>query len=80
MIYAAHSRHLNPRVGGSTYNHLLSTESRPIVDPIQSVAPYAILIDAKSGVVLFEKNADDLMRPSSMAKLMTAELAFKSVR
>jgi D-alanyl-D-alanine carboxypeptidase (penicillin-binding protein 5/6) len=59
---------------------LFSTGSRPIADQIQSVAPYAILIEAKSGVVLFEKNADDLMRPSSMAKLMIAEFVFKAIR
>jgi D-alanyl-D-alanine carboxypeptidase (penicillin-binding protein 5/6) len=57
-----------------------STESRPIAQEIQSAAPYAILIEAKSGAVLFEKNADELMPPSSMAKLMTAEFVFKAIR
>jgi D-alanyl-D-alanine carboxypeptidase (penicillin-binding protein 5/6) len=47
---------------------------------IHGAAPYAILIEAKTGVVLFEKNADELMPPSSMAKLMTAEFAFKAIR
>ena len=36
-------------------------------------APTAILIEASSGSVLFEKNADELRAPSSMMKLMTAE-------
>jgi D-alanyl-D-alanine carboxypeptidase (penicillin-binding protein 5/6) len=35
-------------------------------------APTAILIEASSGSVLFEKNADELRAPSSMMKLMTA--------
>jgi len=35
-------------------------------------APTAILIEATSGSVLFEKNADELRAPSSMMKLMTA--------
>ncbi|WP_322517181.1 D-alanyl-D-alanine carboxypeptidase family protein [Rhodopseudomonas palustris] len=39
-------------------------------------APSAILIDGESGSVLFEKNADELRPPSSMLKLMTAELVF----
>src|SRR5690606_1385253 len=42
----------------------------------QTAAPYAILTEAESGSVLFEKNADDLMYPSSMSKLMTAEYVF----
>ena len=45
----------------------------------QVAAPYAILIDAQSGTVLYEKNADQLMFPSSMAKLMTAELVFHQI-
>lgn len=42
----------------------------------ESQAPSAILIDAESGSVLFEKNADELRAPSSMMKLMTVELVF----
>ncbi len=42
----------------------------------QTVAPHAILIDAESGTVLFEKAADQLVPPASLAKLMTAELVF----
>jgi D-alanyl-D-alanine carboxypeptidase (penicillin-binding protein 5/6) len=39
-------------------------------------APHAILIEAKSGSVLFERNADQLIHPASLAKLMTAEYVF----
>ena len=39
-------------------------------------APHAILIEAKSGSVLFERNADQLIYPASLAKLMTAEYVF----
>lgn len=46
---------------------------------ITTSAPFAILVDADSGSVLFEKNADDLMSPASMVKVMTAELAFKAI-
>jgi len=48
----------------------------PKKDEFQTKAPRAILIDADSGSILFEKNADELMAPSSLAKLMTAELVF----
>ncbi len=43
-------------------------------------APTAILIEASSGAVLFEKNADELRAPSSMMKLMTAEVVFHAVK
>ncbi|UFS78040.1 D-alanyl-D-alanine carboxypeptidase [Tardiphaga sp. 37S4] len=42
-------------------------------------APTAILIEAGSGSVLFEKNADELRAPSSMMKLMTVELVFDAL-
>jgi D-alanyl-D-alanine carboxypeptidase (penicillin-binding protein 5/6) len=43
-------------------------------------APTAILIEATSGSVLFEKNADELRAPSSMMKLMTAETVFHAIK
>src|SRR6202789_3409743 len=42
-------------------------------------AQHAILIEASSGSVLFEKNADELRAPSSMMKLMTAEVVFHAI-
>jgi D-alanyl-D-alanine carboxypeptidase (penicillin-binding protein 5/6) len=43
-------------------------------------APNAILIEASSGSVLFEKNADELRAPSSMQKLMTVEVVFDALK
>src|ERR1700689_1068078 len=43
-------------------------------------APTAILIEATSGSVLSEKNADELRAPSSMMKLMTAEGVFHALK
>lgn len=43
-------------------------------------APTAILIEASSGAVLFEKNADQLRPPSSMMKMMTAEVFFDAIQ
>ena len=42
-------------------------------------APHAILIDADNGGVLFERDADRLIFPASLAKLMTAEYVFNEV-
>jgi serine-type D-Ala-D-Ala carboxypeptidase (penicillin-binding protein 5/6) len=46
----------------------------------QTLAQQAILVDADSGTVLFEKNADDLMAPASMAKTMTVEVIFHEIQ
>src|SRR5882762_5602560 len=43
-------------------------------------APTAILIEASSGSVLFEKNADELRAPSSMMTLMTVETVFRAIK
>jgi D-alanyl-D-alanine carboxypeptidase (penicillin-binding protein 5/6) len=43
-------------------------------------APTAILTEATSGSVLFEKNADELRAPSSMMKLMTVEVVFHAIK
>jgi len=47
---------------------------------IETSAPNALLIDADSGGVLFEKNADAAVTPASTAKIMTAELVFQNLR
>ncbi len=46
----------------------------------QTAAPHAILIDADSGSVLFEKAADEPFSPASMAKLMTTEIVFAALK
>lgn len=43
-------------------------------------APHAILIDAENGGVLFERDADKLIFPASLAKLMTAEYVFNEIK
>jgi D-alanyl-D-alanine carboxypeptidase (penicillin-binding protein 5/6) len=43
-------------------------------------APTAILVEASSGSVLFEKKPDELRAPSSMMMLMTAEVVFGAVK
>jgi D-alanyl-D-alanine carboxypeptidase (penicillin-binding protein 5/6) len=46
----------------------------------QSAAPTAILIDAESGGVLYEKNADDPVPPASLSKLMTTEVVLNEIK
>jgi D-alanyl-D-alanine carboxypeptidase (penicillin-binding protein 5/6) len=48
--------------------------------PFETTAPHAILIDAKSGNVFYEKNADDVVQPASMSKIMTMILVFEALK
>jgi D-alanyl-D-alanine carboxypeptidase (penicillin-binding protein 5/6) len=43
-------------------------------------APHAILIDGESGSILYERDADKLIFPASLAKLMTAEYVFHEIK
>lgn len=46
---------------------------------IDTKASYALLLDAETGVALFEKNADARMSPASMSKLMTVLMTFEAL-
>ena len=46
----------------------------------ESKAPYAILIDSRSGKVYYENHADDMMAPASMSKVMTMIMVFEGLK
>ena len=48
--------------------------------PPQILAPYALLVEAETGSILFEKPADDLVAPASLAKLMTLNVVFDQLQ
>ena len=47
---------------------------------LESLGKQVILVDAKTGAVLFEKNADEAMPPSSMSKIMTVYKLFEQLK
>lgn len=47
--------------------------------PPQTTAAHAILVEAETGSVLFEKSADALVAPASLAKLMTLDVTFEQL-
>src|SRR6476620_1900330 len=51
-----------------------------LAQAFQTIAPTAILLDADTRAVLFEQNADELVAPASMAKIMTAEVRFNELK
>jgi D-alanyl-D-alanine carboxypeptidase (penicillin-binding protein 5/6) len=51
----------------------------PLRAQIETEAEYALLMDAETETILFEKNADVLMQPASMSKLMTLAIVFEAL-
>lgn len=51
-----------------------ATQTAPVIS-----AEAAILIDMKTGVVLYEKNADKIMEPASITKVLTGLLAIENL-
>ena len=47
---------------------------------MDTVAEQAILIDPDSGQIILEKNPNQLMKPASMAKLMTIYIVFEKIQ
>ena len=47
---------------------------------IETIGKQAILVDLSTNTVLFEKNADERMAPSSMSKLMTLYMVFEALK
>ncbi len=66
--------------GAPAANNSVQGGGQKAAGGFESAAPFAILIDAESGSVLYEKNADQLHAPSSMLKLMTAEVVFNELK
>lgn len=46
----------------------------------ESQAKHAILIDAKSGIIFYEKDANTAVPPASMSKLMTQAIVFDALK
>jgi len=45
-----------------------------------TIAQQAVLMDAASGAVLFQHNADELVAPDGLSKLMTLAVVFKAIK
>lgn len=64
------------RLPVSVFLLLIGAFSAAWAQPFQTSAPQAILIDADTNTVLFEKGADDYVTPASTVKILTAEMIF----
>lgn len=66
-------------VGGAVMAAVLLASPRAAV-AMETIAREAVLMDAQTGTVLFEKDGDALMPPASMSKLMTVYLVFERLK
>jgi serine-type D-Ala-D-Ala carboxypeptidase (penicillin-binding protein 5/6) len=57
-----------------------TSQEQPLEPAFETAAPYAILLDARSGSVFFEKAADVSVPPASMSKLMTQAIVFDALK
>jgi len=69
-----------PRSPGGMVGGKVSAQTQQKKDEPTISAPHAILIDADSGSVLYEKSPDELIFPASLAKLMTVEYVFNELK
>jgi D-alanyl-D-alanine carboxypeptidase (penicillin-binding protein 5/6) len=51
-----------------------------LAQEFETGAEFAIVMDSRSGKVLFEKNADELVPPASMSKIMTMLMVFERLQ
>lgn len=51
----------------------------PVYAEIELEAPSVILMEANSGEILFEENADEMRHPASVTKVMTLLLVFEAI-
>jgi len=58
----------------------LASVAAALAAPPQITAPHALLVEAETGSILFEKAADDLVAPASLAKLMTVNVVFDQLQ
>ncbi len=65
------------------FGALLAFNGRPVAGQnvaFDTKAKFAILVDGDTGSIFFEKNADTLMAPASMSKLMTTAMIFRELK
>jgi D-alanyl-D-alanine carboxypeptidase (penicillin-binding protein 5/6) len=62
-----------------TGGQVLTTSVRA-QETFETAAQFAILLDSRSGKVYYEKQADELMSPASMSKIMTMLMVFERLK
>jgi serine-type D-Ala-D-Ala carboxypeptidase (penicillin-binding protein 5/6) len=71
---------MKPYLLGSIYLLAIATPTIAAAPPFATPAPVAYMVDLSSGAELYAKDADRRMPPASMAKMMTAYIAFDMIK
>ncbi len=70
-----------PRIpAGAIFGILLLVFGQPALAQVNVSSPHAILIDIKTGSILFERKSDEALHPASMTKLMTLAVVFRELK
>jgi D-alanyl-D-alanine carboxypeptidase (penicillin-binding protein 5/6) len=77
---AAQQRQQQPRGRQAAPAGPPTTPANTPLGPVDTAARQALIIDADTGAVLLEKNAEERMPPSSMSKLMTMYVVFDMLK
>ncbi|HET7627729.1 MAG TPA: serine hydrolase [Bacillales bacterium] len=67
-------------VAGAVMSNVTTTKVEAAEPPIDVKAPSAILVDADTGRILYEKNADVKRSPASMTKMMAEYLILEAIK
>jgi D-alanyl-D-alanine carboxypeptidase (penicillin-binding protein 5/6) len=59
---------------------VIPAQSQPQSQLFETRAKQAVMIDAETGTILYSKDADKLIPPASLAKLMTMEVVFHALK
>jgi serine-type D-Ala-D-Ala carboxypeptidase (penicillin-binding protein 5/6) len=76
---AAQRRSAHPAHGHKSTDSTPAPDASPattVLGPLDTAAKYAFVMDFNTGASLLEKEADTQMPPSSMTKLMTADIVY----
>ena len=57
-----------------------ATATKQVAPPPSTRAERAVLMDAESGAIIFQHNADAVAAPDGLSKLMTLAIAFKALK
>lgn len=63
----------------SVFSIFICPKPRAYAQAIEISSPSAILMEASTGTIIYEKNADELVHPASVTKIMTLLLIFEAL-
>ena len=72
--------HLRLQLAAAALLLLSAASARAALPSIDTSAKEAIMVDARTGAVMFDKAADERMAPSSMSKMMTLYILFERLK